>query len=393
MYLEDLFAAADVRQRHHHLAVETAGAQQRRIEHVGTVGGGHHDHAHGRLEAVHLDQHLVQGLFALVVAATEAGAALAADGIEFVDEDDAGRGFLGLFEHVAHARGADADEHLDEVGTGNREEGHLGLAGDRLGQQGLAGTGRADQQHAARDAAAELLELGRVAQEVDHFGDFLLGLVAAGDVGEGDGVRRFIHHPRAALAEGEGAALAAALHLAHEEDPDADQQQHGEPGNEDAGEEGLLLLGLGDDLDIVLEQVGNHPQVGRRVGRDPLAVDGRGFEGTPWMTTFVTRPASPPRETGSTPAIRARAWRVLNWLNTVIRTMPITSQIAIFLNMLFKVSPLFPAVGISNGCDSSADRHALQTTWTIRQAFLFRASRYISALRLREAAGFLICTV
>jgi hypothetical protein len=98
--------------------------------------------------------------------------------------------------------------------------------------------------------------LDGIAQEVDHLGDFLLGLVAAGDVGEGDGVRRFIHHARAALAEGEGAALAAALHLAHEENPDADQQQHGEPGDEDAGEERLLLLWLGDHLDIVLEQVG-----------------------------------------------------------------------------------------------------------------------------------------
>jgi hypothetical protein len=48
--------------------------------------------------------------------------------------------------------------------------------------------GVADHQHAARDAPAELLELGRIAQELDQLGDFFLGLVAAGDVGEGDGV-------------------------------------------------------------------------------------------------------------------------------------------------------------------------------------------------------------
>ena len=138
------------------------------------------------LEAVHLDQHLVQRLLALVVAAAEAGAALAADRVDFVDEDDAGRVLLRLLEHVAHARRADADEHLDEVGAGDREERHLGLAGDRLGEQRLAGARRADHQHAARDAAAELLELRRVAQEVDQLRDFFLGLVAAGDVGEGD---------------------------------------------------------------------------------------------------------------------------------------------------------------------------------------------------------------
>ena len=78
-----------------------------------------------------------------------------------------GRVLLGLLEHVAHARGADADEHLDEVGAGDREERHLGLARDRARQQRLAGTGRADHQHALGNLAAELLELARILQEVD----------------------------------------------------------------------------------------------------------------------------------------------------------------------------------------------------------------------------------
>src|SRR5690606_19390365 len=107
-------------------------------------------------------------------------------GVDLVDEDDARRMLLGLFEHVAYTAGADADEHLDEVGTGDREERHLGLAGDGLGQQGLAGTGRADHQYATRDVSAELLELAGIAQEFDQLGDFLLGLVAAGNVGKGD---------------------------------------------------------------------------------------------------------------------------------------------------------------------------------------------------------------
>ena len=47
VHLEDLLAAADVGQRHDHLAVEAARAQQRRVEHVGPVGGGDDDHAHG----------------------------------------------------------------------------------------------------------------------------------------------------------------------------------------------------------------------------------------------------------------------------------------------------------------------------------------------------------
>src|SRR5690606_21870642 len=124
--------------------------------------------------AIHLDQQLVEGLLALVMPAAEAGTAMTADRVDLVDEDDARRMLLGLLEHVAHAAGADADEHLDEVGTGNAEERHLGLAGDRARQQGLAGARRADHQHATRNLAAKLLEAARVAQEFDQLADLLL---------------------------------------------------------------------------------------------------------------------------------------------------------------------------------------------------------------------------
>ncbi|MEH2581629.1 hypothetical protein V1281_003524 [Nitrobacteraceae bacterium AZCC 2161] len=115
--LEDLLAANNVRIRHHDLAIESARAQQRGIQHVRTVGRGDQDHAFIGLEAVHLHQQLVEGLFALIVAATKTGAAMTTDRIDFVDEDDAGRILLGLLEHVTDTRGADADEHFDEVRT------------------------------------------------------------------------------------------------------------------------------------------------------------------------------------------------------------------------------------------------------------------------------------
>jgi hypothetical protein len=73
---------------------------------------------------------------------------MTADRVDFVDEDDAGRVLLGLLEHVAHAAGADADEHLDEVRAGDGEERHVGFARDGAREQGLAGARRADQQHA-----------------------------------------------------------------------------------------------------------------------------------------------------------------------------------------------------------------------------------------------------
>ena len=112
-------AALDVGPVEDDLAVEPARAQERRVEDVGAVGGGHHDHVRVRVEAVHLDQDLVEGLLALVVRAAQAGAALATDRVDLVDEHDARRVALGLLEQVAHARGADADEHLDELRAGD----------------------------------------------------------------------------------------------------------------------------------------------------------------------------------------------------------------------------------------------------------------------------------
>ena len=155
MDLQDRLAALDVGAVEDHLAVEAARAQQRRVEDVRAVRRGDDDDVRVRVEAVHLDEDLVQRLLALVVRAAEAGAALAADRVDLVDEDDAGRVALGLVEEVAHAAGADADEHLDELGAGDGEERHAGLAGDGAREQRLAGAGRADQQHAARDARAE----------------------------------------------------------------------------------------------------------------------------------------------------------------------------------------------------------------------------------------------
>ena len=112
---EDGLAAEQVGPVDGDLPVEAARAQQRGVEDVGPVRGGDHDDAALDVEAVHLDEHLVERLLALVVAAAHAGAAVPADGVDLVDEDDRRGVLLGLLEQVADAAGADADEHLDEV--------------------------------------------------------------------------------------------------------------------------------------------------------------------------------------------------------------------------------------------------------------------------------------
>ena len=208
------------------------GPQERRVEDVGTVGGGDDDHVRVRVEAVHLDEDLVEGLLALVVAATEAGAALAADRVDLVDEDDARRVALGLVEQVADAAGADADEHLDELGTADAEERHAGLTRDGARHQRLAGAGRSDQQDATRDAGTERVELLRVLEEFDDFLELRLGLVDAGHVVERDDRLVAEEHPGSALAERQGLVVGALGLSHHEEDEAADDEQRQKAGQQ-----------------------------------------------------------------------------------------------------------------------------------------------------------------
>src|SRR5262249_59505037 len=107
-------------------------------------------------------------------------------------------------------------------------EGRAALARERLGEEGLAGPGGPDQEDALRDLPAELLELLGIPQELDDLSELLLGLVDAGDVLKGDLILLLRDAARSRLAEREDLG-AHALHLAHKEDPEADEQQHRHP--------------------------------------------------------------------------------------------------------------------------------------------------------------------
>ena len=244
VHLEDGLTAFQVRGLHGHLTVETTGAQQRGVEHVGTVGGRDDDQVRVVVEAVHLHEQLVQGLLAFVMAAAHAGATAASDGVDLVDEDDGGGVLLRLVEQVAHTGGAETHEHLDEVRAGHRVERHARLAGDGARQQRLTGARRAVQQHAARDAGAERLVLGRVLEEVLDLLDLLHGGVLARHVGE-LGLGRLAFQQLAVVllaAHAEHAARAA--HAAHGEPEDAeDDDERQDRADQVAPDAGLLHAG------------------------------------------------------------------------------------------------------------------------------------------------------
>ncbi|CAM3128500.1 hypothetical protein MYSI104531_19690 [Mycobacterium simiae] len=212
---------------HRDLTVEATGPQQRWVQDVGPVGRGDQDDAGTVAEAVHLDEQLVERLLTLVVTAAQPGAALTTDRVDFVDENDARTVLFCLLEKVAYAGGADADEHLDEVGAGDREERYPGLPGHGAGQQGLAGAGRAVEQHTLGDLGAQRLVARRVLQEVFDLVELLDRLVDPGDVGE-RGLRHVLGQLFGTrLAEPEahpGAALHAGEH--HEQPHQQQQRQH-----------------------------------------------------------------------------------------------------------------------------------------------------------------------
>ena len=214
------------------------------------------------------------------MAAAEAGAALAAHSIDFIDEDDAGGVLLALFKEVAHTGGTDAHKHFHEVGAGNGEEGYASLTGHSAREKRLAGAWRADEQDAFGNTGTESCELLGIGEELHDFGELFLGFINAGDVSECHALLVvLVEKLGAGTAEAEGPAAGSALHLAHEVDPHADKEKHGEPGHQHADVPGLVVRGLGLDLNLLLKEVRDHLVIAGSVRGETLSIaaDGADF--------------------------------------------------------------------------------------------------------------------
>src|SRR6266498_3977014 len=160
--------------------------------------------------------------------ATNAMATMTSNGVNLVDEYDARSGFLALLEHVADARGADPDEHFNEIRATDRKEWHIGFPRDGARQKCLAGAGRADQENALGNAAAEFLKFFRIAQELDQLLDFILCLLDAGDIAKRDFVLVPGQHARFRFAEIERAFPGHADLLAKQKIKHEEEQGDGE---------------------------------------------------------------------------------------------------------------------------------------------------------------------
>ncbi len=178
--LKDLQATLLVGDADLDLPIESPGPAEGRIQGVGPVRGANDHHLPPGLQPVHgaekLGHHAALHLPRDLVP-------LGGDGVDLIDEDDAGGSLLRLGEDVPQVLLALAVVLGHDLRAGDGEEGSGGLAGDGLRQEGLPRPGRAVEQDALGRFHAQTVKDLRVAKgELDHLPDLLHLLVEAADV-------------------------------------------------------------------------------------------------------------------------------------------------------------------------------------------------------------------
>ena len=250
--LQGVKSALEVGTVHDDPAVKTAGTQQGLVENLGPVGGGQAHDALGGLEAVNLVKQLIQCLFLLGVGA-HPGVAGAAHGVDLVDEDDAGSHLLGFLKEVADAACAHAHEHLHKVGAGDGEEGDVRLAGNGLGKEGLASTGRAHQQGTLGQLCADIGILLGIVEKIDDLLEGFLGFILAGHILEGNS--GLLLHIDLGLGFAEAAHHALAAHAPGDKGHQTEDHQAHEQVVEDHHNAGIVLGNDPVHLDAACHQL------------------------------------------------------------------------------------------------------------------------------------------
>ena len=161
--------------------------------------------ARRRLEGLQLHQELVHHAGDALTAAVSLPTTRPADGIDLLDEPDGATLGAGVLAQTLE-EGADfavrlAEIHRLERRGGDEQERHLGLFGHGLGHEGLAGSRRSFEEHAAASGATHGVAKGLMGEEEVHRSDDLsldpvdpdhvleadLGLTGADQTGGGNG--------------------------------------------------------------------------------------------------------------------------------------------------------------------------------------------------------------
>ena len=197
--LQDMFPPLCIGRADIDQLIQPSGAQQRRIDQPRPVGRADQHHARQFLHPVHFGQNGVDdtGRHLRLVSAA---AACGHQTVDLVDEDHARRNLPRAGKQAADLLLALAKPLGQQVGRLDRDEVRLALLGDRLGQQGLAGSGRAIEQEALGRTDAQPPKRVRVLQrQFDPFAQLVLRLARAANISPanvGDLHHHFAHGGR-----------------------------------------------------------------------------------------------------------------------------------------------------------------------------------------------------
>src|SRR5258706_2094086 len=180
---EDLIAAGDVWAVNGDVTIETTRAKEGGVEDVRSISACKNNNVLCRSKAIHLNQKLIESRLALVVSSKlTALATRLADGINLIDKDDAWGVLLCGCEEVSYTGSTNTYEHLNEFGTGDREERNRRFSCCGFGKEGLSCPWRSREDGTTGNFGSEFLIFCRFLQELNKFHNLLLRFIHTSDV-------------------------------------------------------------------------------------------------------------------------------------------------------------------------------------------------------------------
>ena len=210
-----------------------------------------------RVEAVHLDEQLVQRLLALVVAAAEAGEALPPDRVDLVDEDDRRRGVLAPCSNRSRTRLAPTPTNISTNSEPlTLKNGTPASPATALASSVLPVPGGPTSSMPRGKRAPSWWYFAGILEEVDDLGQLLLRLLLTRDIGEGDmrALRVVDVAPERAEAED---VLLPARQLPPDQNDQADEERQGQQADEEIEQqrhEAAAVCSLDVHLHVLLLQ-------------------------------------------------------------------------------------------------------------------------------------------
>src|SRR5574344_1923698 len=183
MDAENCFASLHIGAVHYNLTVKTTRAEKRRIKNVRTVRSRKHNESFFIVKAVHLNEKLVQRLFAFIITAEIVRTAFS-DGVYFINKDDTWSLFTRRLKQITHTACTYTYEHLNEIRTADTEERNAGFTCYCAGKKRFAGSGRSYKKDTFRNFSADIGVFFRLLEKVYNFYKFFLCFVNACNIGK-----------------------------------------------------------------------------------------------------------------------------------------------------------------------------------------------------------------